>query len=240
MKRLSSIALTWSLAATIGACAASAQSSGDSASGHWEGVIKAPGQELAVTVDLTRDSNGNWVGAIAIPVQGVKNFALAPVSVDGMAVTFGMKGIPGDPLFKGTVSGDPRAISGEFSQGGMTMPFALVWKGEPKFETPPKSTTITKDLEGSWEGALNVQGTTLRLVLDLSNEGGAGSGTLTSLDQGGAKIPIAQVAQSDTNLKLLVTAVGASYEGTIGNGQIEGTWAQSGQKFPLVFKRASK
>jgi hypothetical protein len=39
---------------------------------------------------------------------------------------------------------------------------------------------------------------------------------------------------------LLVSAIGASYEGSITNGQIDGTWAQSGRTFPLVFKRASK
>ena len=27
---------------------------------------------------------------------------------------------------------------GDFSQGGMTFPFALSWKGEPKIEATPK------------------------------------------------------------------------------------------------------
>jgi hypothetical protein len=239
MNKHALLGLAWSLSVVVGAGAAAPQSAARAA-GHWEGTIDTPGQKLDIMVDLAGHPDGTWAGTITIPAQNVKGFALSPMTVNGDAVTFGMNGVPGDPLFKGTVSGDPRTISGEFSQGGLTMPFTLAWKGEPKIEATPKSTAITKDLEGSWEGALNVQGNTLRLVLELVNQGGTGSGTLASLDQGGAKIPIAQVAQADRNLKLLVSAIGASFDGTIGNGQIEGTWAQNGLTFPLVFKRASK
>ena len=233
------VGLAWSLSVVVGAGAAARQSSA-SAAGHWEGTIQAPGQALAIVVDLALQQSGTWMGAITIPGQGVKGFALSPLTVEGNAVTFGMKGIPGDPLFKGTLSKDPPSISGEFSQGGATMPFSLAWKGEPTIEAPPKSSAITKDLEGTWEGTLNVQGNALRLMLDLANEATSAIGTLTTLDQGGAKIPIAQISQTGAHVTLLVSAIGASYEGSITNGQIDGTWAQSGQTFPLVFKRASK
>jgi hypothetical protein len=78
-----------------------------------------------------------------------EGFVLSPLTVEGDAVTFGMKGIPGDPLFRGSVSRESRSISGTFSQGGAEMPFSLAWKGEPKTEASPKSTAITKELEGS-------------------------------------------------------------------------------------------
>ena len=64
------------------------------------------------------------------------------------------------------------------------MPFTLAWKGEPKIEAPPKSSPIGKELEGSWQGALNVQGNTLRLVLDLATEAGSGVG---DSDQSGSE-----------------------------------------------------
>jgi hypothetical protein len=239
MNKRALLGVAWSLSVVISAGASARQSSAGAA-GHWEGTIQTPGQALAIVVDLTLQQSGSWLGTITIPAQGVKGLALSPLTVDGNAVTFGMKGIPGDPLFKGTLSSDPHSISGEFSQGGATMPFSLTWKGEPTIEAPPKSSAITKELEGAWEGALNVQGNTLRLVLDLANEAGSGVGTLTSLDQGGTKIPIAQISQTGTHVTLLVSAIGASYEGSLTNGQIDGTWAQSGQRFPLVLKRASK
>ena len=111
----------------IGARVTAAQSSAP-ASGHWEGTIQVPGQSLAVVVDLA-EQNGSWVGTIAIPAQGIKGFALSPLTVDGTSVTFGMKGIPGDPVFKGTVSGDPRSLSGQFSQGTASIPFVLHLEG---------------------------------------------------------------------------------------------------------------
>jgi hypothetical protein len=233
------LGLAWSLLVDICASAAMLQPAAIAA-GHWEGTIEVPGKALDIIVDLAGRPDGKWDGAITIPAQNVKGLVLSPLSVEGDTVTFGMKDIPGDPLFKGTVAKEPRSISGQFSQGGMTMPFTLAWKGEPKLEPPPKSSAITKDLEGSWEGSLNVQGNTLRLILELANETGGGVGTITSVDQGNVRIPIAQVTQTGTDIKLLVSAIGASYDGSFASGQIAGTWSQGGQKFPLVFKRAVK
>ena len=99
----------------IGARVTAAQSSAP-ASGHWEGTIQVPGQSLAVVVDLA-EQNGSWVGTIAIPAQGIKGFALSPLTVDGTSVTFGMKGIPGDPVFKGTVSGESALALGTVQSG---------------------------------------------------------------------------------------------------------------------------
>ena len=238
MKTLVSLSAMAMMTIATGAGVTRAQSSAP-ASGHWEGTIQVPGQSLAVVVDLA-EQNGSRAGNIAIPAQGIKGFALSPLTVDGTSVTFGMKGIPGDPTFKGTVSGDPRSLSGQFSQASASIPFVLTWKGEPKIEATPPSTAITKDLEGSWEGALTVQGRTLRLVIDLRNDGGVGAGTVTSLDQSGVKIPVAQITQNDAAITLAVSAIGASYKGTLANGEINGTWSQASQKFPLVFKRVQR
>jgi hypothetical protein len=238
MKRLLRIGLTIAGGIILGAGAATAQPAAP-ANGHWEGTIQVPGQSLTIAVDLA-EQNGSWVGTIAIPAQGIKGFALSPLTVDGNSVTFGMTGIPGDPLFKGTVSGEPRLLSGEFTQGAAKLPFTLTWKGEPKIEAPTASAPVTTDLEGKWEGTMSVQGSALRLVLDLANQDGHAVGTITSLDQGGVKIPVTQITQRDSALTLLVGAIGASYDGTFASGEINGSWSQGGQKFPLVFKRADK
>ncbi len=120
------------------------------------------------------------------------------------------------------------------------MPFTLAWKGEPKIEPPPKSSPISKELEGSWQGTLNVQGNTLRLVLDLTTEAGSGRATLTSLDQNNAKIPVAQVVQTADEDHSPRHRDRRELRRGGDKRAIEGTWSQSGQKFPLVFKRASK
>ena len=158
-------------------------------SGHWEGAIEVPGQALGIELDLA-SKDGAWKGTISIPAQSLKGFPLSDLTVAGTAVGFAIKGAPGDPRFAGTLSADGKAIAGDFTQGGGTLRFNVAWKGEAKFEEPTKSTEITKDLEGAWEGAVEVQGTTLRLVAKLTNHPGGATGTLVSVDQGGVEIPI--------------------------------------------------
>jgi hypothetical protein len=73
-------------------------------------------------------------------------------------------------------------------------------------------TSIAKELEGAWEGSLNAGGTIRRLKLTLANraEGGA-TGTMVSLDQGGAEIPIATVTQTASRLEFAVPMIGGSH-----------------------------
>lgn len=211
-----------------------------SAQGHWEGTIDVPGQQLAISVDLTKKADEVWSGTISIPAQNVTALPLSDIAVKGEAVGFAMKGVPGDPRFNGKLSGEPRTLSGQFTQAGMGMAFTLAWKGEPKIETPPKSTKVSSDIEGSWEGTLTVGAAQLRLVVKLANDGEAASGTLVSLDQGGAEIPITQITQSGSALTLVIGPINGRYEGALKDGQLAGTWTQGPQSFPLTLKRQVK
>jgi hypothetical protein len=149
-----------------------------------------------------------------------------------------MNGIPGNPEFKGTLSTDAKSFSGEFTQGGATMPFAVTRTGDAKIEPLPESTPITKELEGNWEGSLDINGTILRLVLKLSNRpDGLATGTLISVDQGGVEIPIGAVVQTGSHLKLVVQPVAGTCEGDLKDGQLTGTWTQGPGAWPLILKR---
>jgi len=86
--------------------------------GQWEGSIKIPGTELGIKIDFTRDSAGNNTGTIDIPMQGAANLPLANVRFDGDSVVFDLPNVPGNPIFKGILSGDSKNISGDFSQDG--------------------------------------------------------------------------------------------------------------------------
>ena len=208
--------------------------------GHWEGTIQVPGQELAISVDLILNADATWAGTIAIPAQNVTALPLADIAVKGNAVGFAMKGVPGDPQFAGTVAKDGKSIAGDFSQGGVTLPFTLARKGEARRQDRLKSTSITKDFEGSWDGALNEGGTVLRLMLKLANAESGAMGTLVSVDQGGGEIVIASIVQTASHLQLNIGAIGAAFEGDLEDGQIRGTWSQGPASLPLVFKRTQK
>ena len=229
--------LTWALASAIPAIAWSQPATGPS--GHWEGSIAVPGQEMAIIVDLA-SKDGAWVGTIAIPAQNLKGFPLSDITVAGSAVGFSMKGVPGGPHFAGTLSADGKSLSGQFEQGGGTTSFTLAWKGEAVIEEPPKSTEITKDLEGNWEGGLVVQGTTMRLVLKLANHAGGATGVMVSIDQGDAEIPLTSITQAGSEVKFTITTINAGYAGELKDGQLTGTWSQGPGSWPLAFKRPAK
>ena len=207
-------------------------------SGHWVGSIAA-GPGIYVEVDLAAKAPDVWHGTISIPSQGTKGVPLAEVSVKGNAVSFAIKGAPGDPRFSGTLSQDGKTLSGDFSQGGASIPLSLAWKGEPKFEVRQKSPPITKDLEGTWEGPLDVNGTVLRLVLKLANEADGAKGTLISLDQGAIEIPVSTIAQDGSRLKVTVGMISGAFDGELKGGELTGVWTQGPISLPLVLKRAA-
>jgi hypothetical protein len=229
----------WLLALAVSSSLTFAQSTTGPA-GHWEGAIQVPGQELKIQIDLAKTGE-KWEGAISIPAQNLKGFPLSDISVQDDTVRFAIKGAPGDPAFKGVLSKDAPTLSGDFNQGGGTLPFTLTRTGEAKFEPPPpKSTPITKELEGSWSGALDVEGTVLRLTLKLANNAdGVATGTLVSVDQGGGEIPIPSVIQTGTHLTLNVRLISGTYEGDLKDGQLTGTWTQGPRTLPLTFKRSA-
>jgi hypothetical protein len=207
--------------------------------GHWEGSIQVPGEPLAIAIDLFAAPDDKWDGTIAIAAQNIKGLPLTNVTFKGTVVEFGLPGVPGEPKFTGTLSPDGKVLSGDYSQGGATLPFTLAWKREATREVIPPSTPITTDFEGTWEGALAVGGQTLRLVLTLSSAEGRAIGSLVSVDQGGVAIPVASVQQNASHLKLDIRAIVASYDGDLKDGQIAGTWVQGPNSLPLVFKRSA-
>jgi hypothetical protein len=207
------------------------------ASGHWRGSIEIPNQDLAIEVDLAQNAKGEWVGSIGIPPQGLKGFPLSGIVVQGNSVTFGMKGAPGEPTFDGKLSADGKAISGGFTQGGSALTFSLKRTGDAIVETPPKSTAIAKEMAGLWEGALESNGNTLRLKVNLSNQpDGTATGNLISVDQG-LDMPITTITQKGSNLKFELKPIGGSYDGDLTNGALVGHWMQRGATTPLTFKR---
>lgn len=205
--------------------------------GHWEGAITLPDFDMKVEIDLAKAA-GSWKGTIGIPQQNVKGFPLGDITVAGNSVSWAMKGVPGEPRMKGTISADGKSIAGDFSQGGGSMPFKLSRTGDAKFEALPKSTPITKELEGSWEGTLDVQGKLLRLLFKLATQpDGTGSAVVVSLDQGNVELPAGAVIQNGTQVRVLVPVVVGTFEGELKGGELTGTWSQGPNKWPLTLKR---
>ena len=207
--------------------------------GHWEGTIDTPNGDLKVQVDLKNDAEAGWIGAISIPEQNLAMFRLRDIKVKDNTVTFGMK-VPGDPVFEGTLAKEGGKITGDMTQSGNTMPFRLTRTGEAKVEKPPRNAPLPAELTGTWEGALEAKGKQLRLRFLLSNQDGAATGTLISLDQGNAEFPFERIAYAEGKLTLEVPIIRGAFAGELKGNQLAGTWTQGPNSIPLTLTKAGQ
>jgi hypothetical protein len=208
-------------------------------SGHWQGAIHMPNQEIAIEVDLARNATGDAKGTFS--GVRIKGYPLSDIVLDGAALTFTLK-IDGGGAFSGKLSPDGKTLSGEFSanNGGYVLPFDLSRAGDAVFEAPARSPGIAKELEGSWSGTLEVNGAPMRILLKLANHAdGTSTGSLANLDQGAVDIPIAAIAQTAANVTIDVKMVNGAFSGAVNAAgtELTGTWSQGSFTAPLTFRR---
>jgi hypothetical protein len=210
-------------------------------SGHWEGTVHAPNTEVTIEVDLARNANGELGGRFGNPAQKVTGLPLASLAVDGRSVSFQIKGsAPGERAFKGVLAADGKSMSGDYAQGGFTMPFTLTRTGDARVEAPASSSPIGKELAGTWNGTLDVNGIQRRLVLTMANQpDGTATGSFVNVDEG-LEIPISSITQKASSVTLDVKTVGGSYAGALNTEGTElvGTWTQGPAALPLTFRLA--
>jgi pimeloyl-ACP methyl ester carboxylesterase len=111
-------------------------------------------------------------------------------------------------------------------------------------QNPPAAAVAPTNVEGEWQGALEVAGTgKLRLVLKLKRQAGALSGTLDSPDQGATDLPLSDVTFADRTLRFVFPNPDApgTYEGVMSadGSRIDGHWSQGGVRRPLSITRAA-
>lgn len=95
-----------------------------------------------------------------------------------------------------------------------------------------------QDITGQWNGILNVQGTQLRLVFNISKTDAGLSSTMDSPDQGAKGIPVTSTSFENQVLKLAVTNLGVEYQGTLDKDNvIVGDFKQRGMSFPLKLSK---
>jgi hypothetical protein len=214
------------------------------ASGHWEGSIDVQGTVIEIIVDLTRSDKGLWKGAIGMPAQGLKDYPLSNLKVEGTNVSFEMASVQGLPTFKGKLSADGKTLSGDLSQSGQTFPFKLDRKGDAKISaTEAPSIKVSADVEGHWQGTLDANGTMLKLILKIVKAAdGSFSASFDSPDQGNNDMPITALTATSDSLTFELKYVGASFEGKFNKERTEvsGNWRQGGGALPLTLKRGAK
>lgn len=97
-----------------------------------------------------------------------------------------------------------------------------------------------KDLRGSWVGSLKVQGTELRLVMNISfNAADSMIVTFDSPDQGAKEIPTSKVIIREDSILVSSKKIGGKFAGKFNTDytKIPGSWKQGGISFPLILAK---
>ena len=91
----------------------------------------------------------------------------------------------------------------------------------------------------TWGGTLNANGVELRLQVRIDRAGDALTGELTSLDQGNAKLALADITFSETELTFTVSQIAARFSGKLTeNGTVAtGEYTQGGARLALTLTR---
>ena len=205
--------------------------------GHWEGTITAQFGTLRIELDLTKTADGTPTATFSVPERKLNGLPMLAITVDGNTVAFEPAAI--GARFKGDLSTDGSELSGTFEASAGSLPLTLTRKGEARLIAAPKNTAVGKELEGTWNGTLHVNGGK-RIVLTLQNRpGGIASATMVSVDEAGLTLPVA-VEQKGTSITIDVPAVASSYSGTLSADRQElvGTFTTAeGFDLPLTLRK---
>jgi hypothetical protein len=92
---------------------------------------------------------------------------------------------------------------------------------------------------GDWNGALEVQGTQLRLVFHIIKDDGRLKATMDSPDQGANGISVEKVVMEGKELTIEMSNIGMKYTATLNDEKtiIEGTFKQGSMSLPLKMTR---
>jgi pimeloyl-ACP methyl ester carboxylesterase len=94
---------------------------------------------------------------------------------------------------------------------------------------------------GDWQGPLRVGGLALRLAFTFTADSAGGlAGTLTSIDQGGVKLPVTVSVHGDSIRAESAPARAAFTGRLVVADSIDGAWEQGGMSLPLGLKRVAQ
>lgn len=95
-----------------------------------------------------------------------------------------------------------------------------------------------QDITGSWYGTLNLQGTQLRIVFNLTQTDTEYSASMDSPDQGAFGVPMTSATFEDSIVELAIPSATIQYKGTLKEDQkIVGIFKQGGLEIPLDLSR---
>lgn len=225
------------LSALLFTLAAAAPAGAQTIAGDWQGTLSIGGVQLRLILHLTPDTKGGFTATLDSPDQGANGIPAGTVSFADASLKVDIPQIMGS--YEGKANTGVTAITGTFSQAGMSFPLDLA---RPSPQSTVKRVPKPSDIDGDWDGVITAGGNALRVVFHVATFEDGMTVTMDSPDQGVRGITVGGVTRTGAKLDLEMKQLGGGFSGTIDAGltSIDGTWTQLGNSLPLVLKRARR
>ncbi len=107
---------------------------------------------------------------------------------------------------------------------------------EAATEQPPMTNS---SLDGQWEGAIDIAGTQLDIIVKFTSAGDVLSATIDIPQQGAFDLPLDDVRLEGDAIHFAIAAAGATFDGTLDGEAISGDFAQAGATGTFALARTS-
>jgi hypothetical protein len=204
--------------------------------------LKVRNVPLRVLFKISAVTSKSYQGTLDSLDQGGRNIQITLIAQTDSDVRMGIESIDGN--FEGTFNQDKEEIDGTWTQGGGSLPLTLR-RVEPKDEQPlpPSAYAFISDteLQGVWQGALDVSGTKLRLVIKVAKAAdGTYHASMDSPDQGDSDIRATSVTFRGADVEVEWKVLQALYHGQLEAGKLVGFWQQGAVDSPLDLVRTNR
>ena len=210
------------------------------AAGRWEGVITLPNKQLRVTVVLAQNEKGEWSGSLGLPDLNISDFSISKVEAKPDSVLFDTSEMLSE--FSGNISSDGATMKGDWICAllrAVPVPMQLKRVSEATLAPAAKSTSISKEFEGTWEGTAKVgttwetdnplAGGTMKLQVSFATSAdGSGTGVLLKLGERDVKLPLSSVSQAGSSLRFKARGEAVTFTGELAGEELKGEWRQFG------------
>lgn len=203
--------------------------------GDWEGTLKTGQLEVRLVIHIKKDDKGALKATLDSVDQGATDIPISSVNFTDGTLKFALDAI--QATYEGKLDAARNVISGNWSQGGESLPLEFA-RPKVRAETKPR-TPKPSDIDGDWEGTLDVGGQTLQVVLHITSYEDGMTAKLDSPSQNLKGASVTTIQRDGSKLKFEMKQFAASFEGTIDKAlkTINGDWLQGGATLPLELKK---
>jgi len=212
--------------------------------GSWEGTLTAGPTQLRLVLRIF-ETNGNYRAVLDSVDQGVKDIPVAQFLAQKDSFQAELPALQAH--YHAELQAGKTEMSGTWQQLGHSIPLTLKRTATPAKveEAIPADEYVRKDgsdLQGEWEGTLQVKDATLRLGLKIAEPvPGTFHAQMDSIDQGVKNLPINSLTYHKPAIHFEMNAINGTFEGDLNvqTNKLTGTWTQLGGKYPLIFQRVN-